>query len=299
MIEIGLCGWGDHDAIYASPKEKNKLAAYANWFPTVEVDSSFYAVQAPRLAEKWVADTPPNFRFVVKAYQGMTGHTRGGGIRPFESEEAMYAAFLASIEPIRAAGKLSAVLFQYPPWFRCDREHVAQLRAAKARMTDIPCALEFRHQSWYEPAMRERTLDFTRREGWIHTVCDEPQAGEGSVPIVEAVTDAQLSLIRLHGRNVSGWHSSGQPNWRDVRYLYRYNDDELEEWAQRIRRLAEQTERVCVLFNNNSGGDAADNALTLMRMLDVVPPRGSYDLPVKIEPEPVDQLDLFDLPDTW
>ncbi|MFB9326896.1 DUF72 domain-containing protein [Paenibacillus aurantiacus] len=295
MIRIGLCGWGDHPTLYKDAKEKNKLAAYANWFPAVEVDSSFYAVQAPKLAEKWVSETHADFRFIVKAYQGMTGHARGGANRPFESEEAMYKAFRESIEPIRAAGKLDAVLFQYPPWFACTRFHVEELRAAKRRMEDIPCALEFRNQSWYAPGNRERTIAFTKREGWIHTVCDEPQAGEGSVPIVEAVTDEGLALVRLHGRNVSGWNSAGQPNWRDVRYLYRYSEQELTEWAERIVKLEREARQVVVLFNNNSGGDAADNGLELMRMLGQTPPRGSFERPADPQPEPVEQLDLFDL----
>lgn len=293
MIRIGLCGWGDHDRLYKDVRssERNKLPAYAQWLSTVEVDSSFYAVQKPELMRRWSEGTPADFRFVVKAYQGMTGHSRGRPLGPYESEEAMYAAFLASIAPLREAGKLLAVLFQYPPWFDCARPNVDTLRAAKARMGDIPCALEFRHQSWYRDDIRNKTLQFAKKEGWLHTVCDEPQAGEGSVPIVEAATDEGLTLVRLHGRNKEGWVTAGQPNWRDVRYLYRYSEQELEEWAERLKRLETQSATVCVLFNNNSGGDAADNALHLMEMLGQLPPRGSF-LP-KPSGEQVEQLDLF------
>ncbi|QYR22025.1 DUF72 domain-containing protein [Paenibacillus sp. sptzw28] len=298
MIAVGLCGWGDHPRIYKEAAAKNKLSAYAEWFSVVEVDSSFYAVQAPALMQKWADDTPAEFRFVVKAYQGMTGHSRGGGYKPFPDEAAMVQAFLESIAPLRAAGKLLAVLFQYPPWFNCTRPNVELLQAAKAAMGEVPCALEFRHQSWFVPGMREKTLDFIRREGWIHTVCDEPQAGEGSVPIVEAACDERVTLVRLHGRNTDGWRSAGQPNWRDVRYLYRYNELELKDWADRLRRLERLSETVCTLFNNNSGGDAADNALHLMAMLGQTPPRGSFGSKSGSE-EPAQQLDLFDLPDTW
>jgi len=297
MIEIGLAGWGDHEKLYkdAGPAAKNKLPVYASWFNTVEVDSTFYAVQSPSLLQRWAGETPESFRFVIKAYQGMTGHMRGGGHKPFESQETMFQAFRESIEPIREAGKLDAVLFQYPPWFDCNRLNVAELRRAKEWMGDIPCALEFRHQSWFSGAMREKTLDFTAQEGWIHTVCDEPQVGDGSVPIVEAAVDPRLTIVRLHGRNKDGWLSSGQPNWREVRYLYRYNEEELREWAERLHRLAENCAKVCILFNNNSGGDAADNALQLMAMLGQTPPRGSFD--TAPAGEPVEQLDLFDLTD--
>ncbi|SFT25123.1 DUF72 domain-containing protein [Paenibacillus sp. BC26] len=294
MIEIGLCGWGDHSELYREAgKDKNKLPAYAQWFRVVEVDSTFYAIQSPQVMEKWAVETPDNFRFVIKAYQGMTGHARGGkGHHPYESEASMFQAFREAIEPIRAAGKLLAVLFQYPPWFNCTRPNVETLRTAKARMADIPCALEFRNQSWFTNEMSEKTIAFTRREGWIHTVCDEPQAGEGSIPIVEAATDEQFTIVRLHGRNTDGWVSAGQPNWRDVRYLYRYNETELSEWVERLRRLEQLTGTVCVLFNNNSGGDAADNALQLMAMLHQLPPRGSFKLPPP--KETAQQLELFE-----
>ncbi|NBD26809.1 DUF72 domain-containing protein [Paenibacillus glycinis] len=295
MIDIGLCGWGDHSELYREAgASRGKLPIYAQWFRVVEVDSSFYAIQAPHIMEKWASETPPGFRFVVKAYQGMTGHDRGGRERrPFENDDAMFAAFLEAIAPIRAAGKLLAVLFQYPPWFNCVRRNVETLRAAKARMGDVPCALEFRHRSWYSDDMRAKTLAFVRREGWIHTVCDEPQAGDGSIPIVEAATDDGMTIVRLHGRNAEGWVSAGQPNWRDVRYLYRYNETELADWAARLRRLERLSDELCVLFNNNSGGDAADNALQLMAMLGQLPPRGSFALaPPPDEPE---QLKLFEL----
>jgi len=288
MILIGLAGWGDHEALYPdAASARNKLQTYAGWFPSVEVDSSFYAVQPERNMANWTGDTPESFRFVVKAYQGMTGHQRGP--IPFGDPSAMFEAFKLSLSPMLAAGKLLAVLFQYPPWFDCTKANVAVLREAKARMEGIPCALEFRHQSWYRDGMAERTLDFLRREGWIHSVCDEPQAGEGSIPIVEEATDAAVTLVRFHGRNAAGWQSAGRPDWREVRYLYRYGEAELAEWAERLRRLEKQSDTVCVVFNNNSGGDAADNARQLMRMLGQTPPRGSFE--TKAPPE---QLTLFD-----
>lgn len=288
MIRIGLAGWGDHPSLYRHARQaRGKLAEYGGWFDIVEVDASFYAIQPERVTAKWTSETPDGFGFIVKAYQGMTGHARGGA--PHEDTAAMFAAFRASIEPMRAAGKLLAVLFQYPPWFDCTREHVDKLREARARMDGIPCVLEFRNRTWFEGGMRERTLAFMKREGWIHSVCDEPQAGEGSIPIVEEATDGGLTIVRFHGRNAAGWNAGG-PGWRDVRYLYRYSEAELAEWARRLERLEAQSETVCVIFNNNSGGDAADNALQLMRMLGQRPLRGSFDPPA--EPE---QMDLFDL----
>ncbi|RXZ83406.1 DUF72 domain-containing protein [Paenibacillaceae bacterium] len=289
MIVIGLTGWGDHDSLYPDREAaKQKLKSYAAWFETVEVDSSFYAVQSLQNMGNWTNNTPESFRFIVKAYQGMTGHTRGK--IPFDDEQAMYDAFHASLAPMLEAGKLQTVLFQYPPWFDCTRENVDKLRETKARMEGVTCALEFRHQSWFGPEMADRTLAFMRREGWVHTVCDEPQAGMGSIPIVEDATDDQLTLVRFHGRNTAGWQASSQPNWREVRYLYRYTEQELEEWMNRLRRLEQKSQQVCVVFNNNSGGDAADNAKQLMGMLGQLPPRGTFEI---IRPDEPEQLELF------
>lgn len=284
MIHIGVTGWHDHEALYTTRGgAQDKLRQYSRVFPIVEVDSSFYAIQPERNYVLWAQQTPAHFGFVVKAYQGMTGHARGQAA-PTSLEET-FQAFASSIRPLCEAGKLKTVLFQYPPWFDCTRPHVDELRKARQWLPDLPLTLEFRHRSWFEPEMRERTLAFMRQEGWAHSICDEPQAGAGSVPIVEAATRPEWSVVRFHGRNADGWHSSGQANWREVRYLYRYNRDELSEWAERLRRLQAESRQLYVLFNNNSGGDAAENALELASLL-------GLDYPEL--PEQPEQLDLFD-----
>ncbi|MFJ7745234.1 DUF72 domain-containing protein [Peribacillus sp. NPDC097295] len=269
MIYIGLTGWGDHDSLSMDKvPSRDKLKVYGAHFPTVEVDTSFYAIQPKRNIEKWVAKTPGSFQFIVKAYQGMTGHMRGE--IPFESKKEMFAAFRDSLEGFRESGKLAMVLFQFPPWFDCKRENVNYLRWCKAEMGNIPVAIEFRNQSWYRPNLIQQTLEFIRKEGWIHTVCDEPQAGEGSIPLVLEATHPDKTLVRFHGRNIHGWQKPASgANWREVRYLYRYNKQELEEWVEKIRILEKQSKDVYVLFNNNSGGDAADNAKQFIDLLGI------------------------------
>lgn len=270
MINIGLTGWGDHDDLYKGVKVKSgeKLTVYSAHFPVVEVDSSFYAVQPIKNYVKWNHETPDGFGFIVKAYQGMTGHLRGKK-QFFSSMGEMFDAFIQSIQPVIEAGKLKAVLFQYPPWFDCNGKNIGILRYTREKMKDIPVALEFRNQTWFDSVRREQTLAFMEKEGWIHSICDEPQAGMGSVPTVLHATNQKLTLVRMHGRNVSGWHSSGQPNWREVRYLYRYNEAELQEWKENLEQLQQQTNEICVIFNNNSGGHAAGNAKQLIDMLGI------------------------------
>lgn len=268
LIYIGVTGWGDHDSLYhqqVSPR--NKLIEYNTHFPVVEVDSTFYAIQPKRNATKWVHETSDHFQFIVKAYQGMTGHQRGE--IPFENKHEMFKAYKDSLEPYIKNNKLAMVLFQFPPWFDCKRENVEYLRWCKQEMGDIPCALEFRHQSWFREEYRQKTLDFMKIGNWIHTICDEPQSGEGSIPVVLELTDHDRVLVRFHGRNVFGWQKRNAENWREVRYLYRYNQKELQEWSDTIQSLEKECKNVYILFNNNSGGDAADNAKEMIQLLNI------------------------------
>lgn len=267
MIYIGLTGWGDHVSLYPRQNEKNKLSIYASHFPVVEVDTSFYAIQPESNSEKWIHETPDSFQFIVKAFRGMTGHMRRD--IPFDSWEEMFTKFKESIEPYIRANKLAMVLFQFPPSFSCTRKSIRYLRWCKQQMGEIPCALEFRHQSWFAPSIREETLQFMIEENWIHSICDEPQAGSTSIPLVLKATTKEKTLIRMHGRNVHGWNNHGQGNWRDVRYLYRYNDEELGEWVDYLSELQKHTKDIYMVFNNNSGGDAADNAKRMIELLEI------------------------------
>lgn len=290
-IYIGLGGWGDHDSLYSKGvRSTDKLSAYAKHFEIVEIDSTFYAIQSPERIRQWIAQTPPHFKFIVKAYQGMTGHQRGStGIA--SKKEEMFAAFLTMIQPLIELDRLICVLFQYPPWFDCMTKHVMVLRSTKKLMGDIPCSLEFRHQSWFKSEMRAKTIQFMKDEQWIHSVCDEPQAGDGSIPMIIESTDKTLTMVRLHGRNESGWNDTGDDKWREVRYLYDYSEQQLAEWLPRLEQLSQGSQDVFVIFNNNSGGHAARNAKMLMMLLGQKRPDGKQ--PMDALPQSVEQLELF------
>ena len=138
----------------------------------------------------------------------------------------MYDLFRQSIEPLKNAGKLAMILVQFPPWFDCNRKNVEMIRLICKRLEGFDIAVEFRHQSWYSERFVKGTLDFLRGMNAIHTVCDEPQAGIGSMPLVPESTRQDKALFRLHGRNVYGWRNitGNRESWRKVRYLYDYND---------------------------------------------------------------------------
>ncbi|WP_438297992.1 DUF72 domain-containing protein [Sporosarcina sp. FA15] len=270
MIQIGLTGWGDHPDVYnSSSSKKEKLLDYSAHFPIVELDATFYAIQPERNIRKWIKETPDNFRFIVKAYQGMTGHHRGE--LPYASMDEMYNLFRLSVTPLQEAGKLAMILVQFPPWFDCTKENVEEIRFVCAKLHGFDIAVEFRHQSWYSPKFQLETLSFLKKLNVIHSVCDEPQAGQGSIPLIANTTRPDKVLVRLHGRNVAGWRNTTGDDkaWRKVRYLYNYNDTELKEIQSAVQKLKQETNEVFVIFNNNSGGHAAQNAKHFQKMLNI------------------------------
>lgn len=281
-ILIGLTGWGDHPRLHQNHSNtKDKLITYSSHFPVVEVDSAFYAIQSPSQYENWVTKTPDSFRFVIKAFQSITGHDRKN-LTNLEMKQ-LIQDFKESIKPVVDANKLNALLFQFPPWFSLQSKNINKLRKLREWMGPLPVALEFRNRTWLEERQAD-TISFLKKEGWIHVICDEPQAGEGSVPLVLETTHSKNALVRFHGRNVHGWNNHGQENWREVRFLYRYNQTELLQWVEYIKQLEKQVETVTLLFNNNSGGDAYDNAKQLIQLLNI-----EYE---GLHPK---QMDFFDL----
>ena len=103
---------------------------------------------------------------------------------------------------------------------------------------------------------------------WSNTEPVEAGEGHGVLLVLQATTPDKV-LVRFHGRNVHGWQKRIGEDWREVRYLYRYNQKELEEWADSIQKLAQESRDVYLLFNNNSGGDAADNAKEMVNLLQI------------------------------
>lgn len=268
MIRVGLTGWGDHPAAYSTTtKAIDKLFDYSGHFPVVEVDSSFYAIPKESSIKKWLADTPESFQFSVKAYQGMTGHLREN--LPYETRGEMFEAFRQAARIFVKENRLAMVLVQFPPWFDCQFKNVQYIRYVKEQLKEFPIAIEFRNRTWYEEPFRTGTFKLLKDLQIIHTVCDEPQVGEGSVPLVAHVS-AEKALLRIHGRNVHGWRNPGNAEqWRKVRFLYNYNEKELLELKEVVEELSRQAKDVYVIFNNNSDYDAFPNAKRLLELLNI------------------------------
>lgn len=269
MIHIGLSSFGDYPQLYLPETKPNeRLVDYAGHYLLVEIDSTYYAIPKMSQVEKWVKTTPKDFTFIVKAYKGMTGHIKND--ERYASKSNMFKAFRESLKPYIENDKLAFVLFQFPPWFDYQSDHLLYLKYVRQEMKDIPVAIEFRHRSWYESHAKQTMLDLLKDLNFIHTAADEPQVGEGTVPFVSDVINHTL-FIRLHGRNKAGWYKpkDKETNWREVRYLYRYNTEELMKLKDLILNSQTEARDIYIIFNNNSGKDAHDNAVELKRLLGI------------------------------
>ncbi|HEU4963116.1 MAG TPA: DUF72 domain-containing protein, partial [Bacilli bacterium] len=140
------------------------------------------------------------------------------------------------------------------------------------------------HRSWFAPEMRERTLEFLRKQKLVNTIVDEPQVGDASIPTVAQVTDPDLAVVRFHGRNEDTWYIKDAKHAGE-RFRYHYAKEELAEWVPRVQELTQQASKVQLLMNNNFSNYAVQNAFDLMELLGE---------PVERAPLPTDQLSLFD-----
>lgn len=269
MINIGLTGWGDHDTLYEDlARKSDKLKTYSSHFPIVELDASYYAIQPERNIKKWINETPERFQFVVKIHQALTLHA---DFRDFsETRQELFDAFKEMLAPLQESQKLAMVLVQFPPWFDCSSQNIKYILYVKQQLQDYPMCVEFRHQSWFNDQFKEETLSFLTEHQIIHAVVDEPQVKDASIPLVNRIT-SDIAFVRYHGRNIHGWTKKDMTDqeWRDVRYLYNYNEAELLDLAEKVKILEQKAKKVYVVFNNNSGGHAAQNAKTYQNILGI------------------------------
>lgn len=264
-ITIGLTTWTEHPALINNEQRPVTLNEYAQHLPTVEVDTFFYALPQVTTIQNWLAEVPESFQFIVKAHQGMTLHERG---QEKGELEQLFNRYRKTVAPLVAAGQLKTVLFQFPPYFDASPQDIEYLRLVRLWMGNLPIAIELRNQTWYRPGTLKSLLAFCRELHFTLVAADEPHGTVTSVPFVLATTNPDLVMMRLHGQNTEGWINQGK-SWRKTRTLYKYSSAELQAFCDQINQLTPQPKELCVVFNNNSGKDAAPNALKLQKMLGI------------------------------
>jgi uncharacterized protein YecE (DUF72 family) len=278
---------------------EQRLRYYAARFDTVEVDSAFYGIPRPEYAHAWVKRTPPDFTFHVKAFGMLTGHdvderalhpdlrdagynyeltNRGRVRRPeYRMVEHAFELFSESIRPLDEAGKLGGVLMQYPPWFTAkDRKareaNLAEVERGAELLAPLRVFVEFRHASWVAEENLQHTMRFLADRELTFVSVDAPAVETGqAMPPISAAT-APYGYVRFHGRNKETWHR--RTLTAADRFDYEYEPSELMEWRDPIERLAEETERTWVMFNNCKYDYAPTNARQMAEILgDLVAPR--------------------------
>lgn len=292
-ISVGTASWTDPTLIASKrfyppgcTSAEARLRFYATQFPLVEVDSSYYAMPSASNSVLWVERTPAHFTFNIKAFRLFTGHQTDRSKLPKDIQAALPASdkknlyykdtpgeilrelwrrYIEAIEPLRRAGKLGAVHFQFAPWVVNSSDGRAHVEHCADVMDGFTLAAEFRHKSWFSEKGRESTLAMERERGFVNVVVDEPNTTANSIPAVWEVTNAGLALVRLHGRNHETWNIQGATS-ASSRFNYDYNDDELGELAGKIGEIAKHVARTHVVFNNNCEDQGQRNARTLMQI---------------------------------
>jgi uncharacterized protein YecE (DUF72 family) len=284
-IKVGTASWTDRTLLASgwypdsADTPEKRLAYYAERFPLVEVDATYYSPPAEQTAALWAQRTPPGFTFNVKAFSLLTGHptkvsaiykdlrpqTEKKSVYPQDLEPAAYEQvwerFLSALQPLVDAGKLGALLFQFPPWFTIRRSNKQYLLEVQRRVRPLRAVYEFRHASWFEGGNVDETLEFLREHELPYVSVDMPQGHKSSVPPVLAAT-ADLAVVRFHGHSEK-WTS------KDIheKFGYLYSGRELEEWAPKLKKLANETEQLHVLTNNCYRDYAQRNASQLIDLL--------------------------------
>jgi uncharacterized protein YecE (DUF72 family) len=280
-ILVGTASWTDHEPFYPPEYQRKEMSTqrisyYARYFPLVEVDSTFYRLLPQRNFQLWSERTPEGFRFDVKAYGEMTWHHRTDDGQPIEPRAETFAQFSEMVQPLRDAGKLRAILFQFPPWFTYSPDNLDYLATIREQLPQASVAVEFRHRSWLEGRHTDETARALREARLAYVCVDEPQIGSGSMPPVTLVTDPRLALFRFHGRNTRTWYARDLQSSRE-RFNYLYSKEELASWAERIKEVAAQVEptgEVHVVMNNNARNYAIINGFDLQALLGQQPGQG-------------------------
>jgi len=289
QVRVGTASWTDRTLIASGwyPPEadtpERRLRYYARQFGLVEVDSTYYALPAEQTAAAWAARTPAGFTFNVKAFSLFTQHPTPVAALPVDLRPAAEKAgkervylkdvdpvvadqawqrFLAALEPLRQAGKLGAILLQFPPWFPISRSRKEYIVSCAQRAAPDRVCVEFRNRTWMTEDNQQETLGFLAEHGLPYVCVDMPQGYRDSIPPVLAATAPDLAVVRMHGH-------SGKWDSKDLyeRFGYRYAEAELGEWAPKVAALAQDAETTHVLFNNCYRDYAQVNARQLATLL--------------------------------
>ena len=293
-IRIGTSGWsyptgeGTWNGIFyprggQRPRGRGKfdeLAFYAEHFDTVEINSTFYRIPSAATAASWAKRTPPDFEFALKLFQKFTHpetFQKATGADPLDLGRKDVDEFRAAIEPLASAGKLGALLAQFPASFKNEPDSRGYLEWLLDRFREYEMAVELRHRSWSDAP--EETLKLLAEFGAAWTQIDEPKfrfsIRQNLLPNLKT-----FYYLRLHGRNAAQWWSHEKS---EDRYNYLYSTEELEPFAEAVEEATRREVKKAYLYaNNHFSAKSVANAAILKHQL-------GQDLPGEYLPEMVER----------
>ena len=257
-IRVGPAGWSYQDwagQVYPKPRPRgfNALAYVAQFFDTVEINSTFYRIPGPATTRNWASHAAGNshFMFTAKLWQGFT-HARTATDRD-------QVAFRQAMAPLHEVGRLGAVLLQFPYRFHYTADNRAYVRQLAEAFADYPLVLEIRHKSWDRPEvfawLQEVEIGFCN--------IDQPDMSS-NIALTRRVT-SPIGYLRIHGRNAAAWFAPEAD--AAARYDYRYPAGELAEIVAAVEVISRQAREVYLIANNHFRGQSAVNALELRSQL--------------------------------
>ncbi len=260
FLKIGPAGWAYKDwagYVYPQPRPKDFHPAtfLAEYFDTIEINTSFYHPMKAEHAAQWIDRVAANPRFVFTA-KLWKKFTHEHDATAADEREAR-----AGLDILHSGNKLGALLLQFPFSFHREPETIAYLESVLKRFAAYPLVVEVRHASWNIPA----TFELLREHNAGFCNIDQPIIGRSLEPSTAAT--APVGYVRLHGRRYDTWFTDDPGVSPHERYNYLYSSEELAPWAARIQKVSKQAGTVFVITNNHYQGKGVVNALQLINIL--------------------------------
>ena len=300
-VRVGTSGWsyptgaGTWNGIFypaAGQRRRgsgrfDELKFYAEHFDTVEINSTFYRIPSVATAQSWARRTPPDFDFSLKLFQKFTHpdmfHAATGS-DPLDLGQKDVDEFRKAIDPLAAAGKLGALLAQFPASFKNEEHSRGNLEWLLERFREYEVAVELRHRSWSDAQKETRALLGEFGAAWTHI--DEPKF-KGSIrqnlPALSEVEGPKVKTfyyLRLHGRNAAQWWTHDKS---EDRYNYLYSAEELEPFVEAVEEATRRDVKKAYLYaNNHFSAKSVANAAILKHQL-------GQDLPGEYTEEMIDR----------